>query len=282
MLTKDQAERIEREAYLPEHLPDYVCAISGAEPFCFENYLVYVREGVLIFIGYPLGAPFDLNPLEGKLSEAVRQCKPGLVSLIAPALPASLGKDQLPSDQYYRLDLKTVILSPKTRNMLRRAGRELTVQTSRRFGPEHGRLVEDFLRRRPVDEATRSIFAGIDRYLDASRSARIFEARNGAGELVAFDVAEFRPRDYAFYMFNVTAADRYVPGASDLLLARVIEQAVAEGKKFVNLGLGINPGVAAFKTKWGGVPFLPHTFHQYHPAGKGLLEMLLRWLKNKA
>jgi hypothetical protein len=278
MINAAQEAHIERHAYLPEHVPAYVTAISRTEAFLFGDFLAYAGKGLLIFIGYPLGAPFDLNPLEGGLAEAVRQCKPGLVSLIAPALPASLGKNHLPSDRYFRLDLKAVVLSLKTRNMLRRAGRELTVETSRRFGPEHGRLIEDFLRRRPVDEATRSIFAGIDRYLDASRSARIFEARNGAGELVAFDIAEFRSRDYAFYMFNVTAADRYVPGASDLLLARVMDQAIAEGKKFINLGLGINPGVAAFKTKWGGVPFLPHIFHQYHPAGKGLLEMLLRRL----
>ncbi len=278
MLTKDQTERIEREAYLPEHLPDYVCAISGAEPFCFGDYLAYVGKGVLIFIGYPLGVSFDLNPLERKLAEAVKQCKPELVSLIAPAIPPSLGNGHLPSDQYYRLNLASVVFSQKTRNMLSRAGRELTVHAGRRFNPEHSRLVKDFIGRRSLDEATRTIFSGIDRYLDASPTARIFEARNGAGEIVAFDVAEFMPRDYAFYMFNFNAADRYVPGASDLLLARVIEQAVGDGKEYINLGLGINPGVAAFKKKWGGVPFLPHAFHRYHPAGKGLLEMLLRGL----
>lgn len=278
MLTKDQVERIEREAYLPEHLPDYVCTIAGADPFCFGDYLAYAGKGVLIFIGYPLGAPFDLHLLEVKLAEAIKGLKPRLVSLIAPAIPPSLGKDLLLSDQYYRLDLNAVVLSQKTRNMLKRAGRELTVQTGDRFGPEHDHLVQDFIRRRSVDEATRTIFAGIDRYLEVSRSARIYEARNAAGELVAFDVAEFASRDYAFYMFNFTAADPFVPGSSDLLIARMIEQAVAEGKKWINLGLGINPGVAAFKKKWGGVPFFPHAFHLYHPAGKGLLEMLLRRL----
>jgi hypothetical protein len=277
MLTQDQLRRIEQGAYLPEHLIGYVCAISGAEPLWFEDYLAYAREDVLIFIGYPLGVPFDSTSLEGNLSAAIRQCRPGIVSLIAPALPASMGQP-LPSDWYFRLDLTAVVRSPKTRNMIRRAGRELAVSIGRQWGADHGRLVETFLARRPVDEATRSIFAGIDGYLAASPTARIFEARNGAGELVAFDIAEFGSRDYAFYMFNIPSADRYVPGASDLLLARVIEQATAEGKTFINLGLGINPGVAAFKTKWGGVPFVPHAFHQYHPAPKGVLETLLRWL----
>jgi len=278
MLTSDQTERIEREAYLPEHLPDYVCAVSGAEPYCFEDYLAYAGRGVLIFIGYPLGTPFDLDALERSLAGAVRKCKPRLVSLIAPSIPASLVRNLPPSDRYYRLDLKAVVRSQKTRNMLKRAGRELSIKITREFGPEHSRLVEDFAEKRSLDTATRTIFGKIKAYVEASRSVRIFEARNSAGELVAFDVADFASLDYAFYMFNITAAAPYVPGASDLLLARVIEQAVAEGKKWMNLGLGINPGVAAFKTKWGGVPFLPHAFHQYRPAGKGLLEMLLRWM----
>jgi hypothetical protein len=277
MLTAKQTERIEREAYLPEHLPGYVCAISGAEPLWFEDYLAYARQDVLIFIGYPLGVPFGSQALEATLAAAIRQCRPGLVSLIAPTLPASLDK-ALPPDWYYRLDLAAVVASQKTRNMIRRSGRELSVSIGRQWGPDHGRLVEAFLQRRPVDEAGRSIFAGIERYLAASPTARIFEARNGAGQLVAFDIAEFGSCNYAFYMFNIPNADRYVPGASDLLLARVIEQAAGEGKRYINLGLGISPGVAAFKTKWGGVPFVPHAFHQYHPAPKGLLEMLLRWL----
>ena len=278
MLTKDLAERIEREAYLPEHLPDYVCAVSGAEPFCFEDYLAYAGRGVLIFIGYPLGTPFDPNALDRILAGAVRKCKPRLVSLIAPSIPASLVKDLPPSDQFYRLDLKAVVHSQKTRNMIHRAGRELNLNITREFGPEHSRLVEDFAEMRSLDTATRTIFGKIKAYVEASRSARIFEARNSAGELVAFDVADFASRNYAFYMFNIPAVGRYVPGTSDLLLARVIDEAVAGGKKFVNLGLGINPGVAAFKAKWGGVPFLPHAFHQYRPVGKGLLDMLLRGL----
>jgi hypothetical protein len=274
MLTREQKERTEREAYLPEHLPDYVCAISGAEPFCFGDYLAYAGEEVLIFIGYPLNALSPSGDLEGKLAEAVRACKRGLVSLIAPAIPPSLGSALPPSDHYHRLDLTAVVLSQKTRNMLRRARRELTVHTDQRFGPEHGRIVEGFLAGRTLGNGTRSILAGIDRYLAASPGARILEARNGAGVLVAFDVAEFTPRDYVFYMFNFTDAGLRIPGASDLLLSSIIEQAVTEGKRYINLGLGVNAGVAAFKRKWGGTPFLPYAFHRYHPGGRGLLEML--------
>ena len=79
-------------------------------------------------------------------------------------------------------------------------------------------------------------------------------------------------------MFNFRSESRYIPGASDLLLSSVIQQAIGEGKKYINLGLGINAGVTFFKEKWGGVAFLPHAFCLYHPYKKGLLEMLLRGL----
>jgi hypothetical protein len=162
--------------------------------------------------------------------------------------------------------------------MLRRAGRELSVGKNPHFALEHKKIVEEFLKSHPADEATRFIFQRIDAYLSFSKTASIFEARTGGGDLVAFDIAEFMPRDYAMYMFNFRSQTRYVPGASDLLLSAVMQQAIAKGKKYVNLGLGISPGVAFFKEKWGGTAFLPHCFCLYHPPRKGFLEMLLQRL----
>ena len=279
MITAAQEDHIERHAYLPEHVPEYVTAISGTEAFLFGDFLAYAGKGLLIFVGYPLGAPSDEKRMERDLEDAVKRLKPERVSLMAPSIPASLeNSGHPPSDRYYRLDLSSASVSPKTRNMLKRAGMELSVEKSRLFDEEHRKLVEEFLKTRSVDEATRYIFRRIDQYLSASKTAWIFEARTVGGELVAFDIAEFKPRDYALYMFNFSSDVRYVPGASDLLLSGVMRQAIASGKKYINLGLGINPGVTFFKEKWGGVAFLPHAFCLSHPSRKGLLEMILQWL----
>jgi hypothetical protein len=70
----------------------------------------------------------------------------------------------------------------------------------------------------------------------------------------------------------------YLPGASDLILFKVIGRAKAENKKYINLGLGINPGVTFFKRKWGGVPFLPYSFCLYKPQGADILGTLLQKL----
>jgi hypothetical protein len=279
MITTAQQDYIEDHAYVPEHIPHYVIAISQTEPFLFGDFLAYAEKRHLILVGYPLEEPFEEKRMGRMLEDVVKRLKPESVSLTAPAIPSSLENCvRPPSDHYYRLDLSSVSISQKLRNMLKRAGRDLLVGKTKIFDEEHRKMVEEFLRTHLVDEATRSIFQRIDKYLSSSKTAWVFDARTRRGELVAFDIAEFRPKDYALYMFNFSSDALYVPGASDLLLYEVIQQAGTERKKYVNLGLGINPGITFFKKKWGGVAFLPHTSCLYHPSRKELLETLLQKL----
>ena len=279
MITAAQEEHIELHAYVPEQIPQYVTVISQTEPHLVGEFLLYTKKGHCIFVGYHLTGTFEEKRLEETLGEVISRFKPESVSLIAPSIPRSIQQEPPPpADDYYRLDLATVSISQKLRNMLRRAGRELSVRESQGFKREHRQMVEAFLMNRPLDEAARFIFQRIDAYLLSSKTAALFEARTAGGDLVAFDIAEFKPRDYALYMFNFRSQAHYTPGASDLLLSAVIERATAGGKKYINLGLGINRGVAFFKEKWGGAAFLPHTFCLYRPRRKGLLEALLRRL----
>jgi hypothetical protein len=279
MITTAQEDYIEDHAYVPEHIPHYVTAISQTEPFLLGDFIAYVKKDHLFFVGYPFKEPFAEKRMRSVLDDAIKRFKPQSVSLIAPSIPSSINdRPHPPSDQYYRLDLPSTLVSQKLRNMLKRAGRELSVGKNRFFDEEHRKMVEEFLKVHPVDEATRSIFQRIDKYLSSSKTVWIFDARNKRNELFAFDVAEFKPRSYCFYMFNFSSDTRYVPGVSDLLLSEVIQQAKKEGKKYINLGLGINPGVTFFKEKWGGVAFLPYAFCLFRPSKKESLETLLQKL----
>jgi hypothetical protein len=279
MITGAQQDYIEDHAYVPEHIPHYVIAISQTEPFLFGDYLAYARKDRLIFVGYSLRELFDEKRMRNALEEAIKRFKPESVSLIAPSIPSSINDCiHPPSDHYYRLDLSALSISQKLRNMLSRAGRELSVKKSRDFGKEHQKLIETFLKTHPVDEATRFIFERIGDYLSSSTTVWVFDARNNKGELVAFDVAEFNPRNYTIYMFNFSSDTLYVPGASDFLLSEVIQQAKTEKKKYINLGLGINSGVTFFKKKWGGVVFISYALCLYHPSRKENLEALLQKL----
>jgi hypothetical protein len=279
MITTAQQDFIEEYAYVPEHVIPYVTAISQTEPLLLNDFLAYTKNDHLIFVGYPLKEPFDESKMVRTFEDAMRHFRPREVALTAPAIPSSLhiGVYPLP-DHYYRLDLSTLSISQKLRNMLKRASRELVLERGHIFNNEHRKMVEDFIQTHPVDESTRLIFQRIQDYLSSSPRAWVFNARNEGGELVAFDVAEFGSKHYALYMFNFNSTALYVPGASDLLLSEVIRQAKTEGKRYLNLGLGINPGIVFFKKKWGGVIFLPYAFSMVKPARREVMETLLQKL----
>jgi len=261
MITADQLAYIEEYAYIPEHMTHYVTAISQAEPFLFGSYLAYSKKDLLIFIGYPLDKAFEEKKMEEALNEARRRFNPREVLLTAPEIPSSIaGSTRSPSDYYYRLDLSILSISQKLRNMLKRAGRDLVVERGRKLDKEHDLMVKEFFNTHRVDEATQFIIKRIPKYLSSAPSVWVFSAREKGGALAAFDVAEFGARHYAIYMFNFTSRSHYVPGASDFLLYEVIKCAKEENKKFINLGLGINTGVAFFKKKWGGIPLYPYNF----------------------
>ncbi len=279
MITVSQRRHIEDYAYVPEHLSHYVTAISQTEPFLIDDFLVYVKKDHLIFVGYPLTGPLGEKQMVRVFENAIRRFNPKTVALTGPAIPSSLKNCvHPPPDHYYRLDLSSISISQKLRNMLKRAGKELCVERNQEFDEEHRKMVEEFLKTHPVDEATGFIFQRIGHYLSSSETAWTFDARTEKGELVSFDIAEFKPKDYILYMFNFSSEAHYVPGASDLLLFEVIEQGKTEKKKYINLGLGINPGVTFFKEKWGGVPFLPYVSCFYHPSRKEDLDSLLQKL----
>ena len=143
MLNDQERERLYRHAYLPEHLPDYVATVSGAEPFLHHNYLYFLGKKHLIFIGYPLEPNSD--PPARIYDFICQRLQPTTVSLIAPAtwLPSDQCEQQA-SDSYYRLDLPLAPIDAAVAYMLRRAHSELQV-TRGIFGKQHKRIIEAFL-----------------------------------------------------------------------------------------------------------------------------------------
>ena len=279
MISNTDAQYIFEQAYVPEHLVDYVTAISGAEPFLFEQYLCYTRDEALIFIGYPLGASFNQKQMEASLEAAAKTLKPRIVALVAPTIGLSRVKPiQKSSDSYFRLDLGGFIAPPGVQSMLRRASRELSVEAGKEWSQEHGALITEFLSSHEVSDETEHIFARIPEYMASATTALLLSARNQKGELIALDVADFGSKDYAFYMFNFASREHYIPGASDLLLHELVTIAQQKGKRFINLGLAINAGITFFKQKWGGVSFLNHEFVLYETSRTGIIESLLNRL----
>ena len=276
MIDVRDAAHLGENAYVPEHMVGYVNAVSGAEAFLVDGFLVYQAGERLVFVGYPPGETFDERKARKAWDKALRRFRPGEAVFIGPELPAWLKPGgPVVEDRYYLLDLERLRVSQKVRNMLTRARREVTVAGAREVTQEHVGLIESFLRAHDVEEGTRHIFSRIGAYVTGVPTARLFEARDRRGGLVAFDVAEFGAAGYAFYMFNFRSLELRVPGVSDLLLAHLIEQAGSEAKRWVNMGLGISPGVVRFKTKWGARPFLQYVACSQQQKGNRLVSALL-------
>ena len=255
MLSSNEHNRIYQQAYVPEHLPDYVAAISGSEPYLFQDHLCYFHSNHLIFVGYPLAE----NPAEISrvYQAACDRLNPRTIMLVADDL-SSLpeGSQTQPADRYYRLDLPLKSLSPDVAYMVRRAERELKIEVGQ-FGREHKRIIKDFIARQNLSDEQIHIFKHIQNYMKRSKSAHLLEARQ-ADRLVAFSIVDLGSAHYAFYQFNFRSAKIAVPGASDLLFNEMVKLAQSEGKQAINLGLGIHTGIRRFKEKWGGQPFLAH------------------------
>ena len=276
MISQEESNLIYDHAYVPEHLVEYVIAVTDGEPYLFQNYLCYKNGETLIFVGYPLGATFNEKKMEASLDAASKTMKPRTISLIAPTIATRSARIvQQHSDSYYRLDLNALIVTPKVRNMLRRASQKVSVEQSNEWKDEHKAIVDEFLVTHQVSEESRHIFIRIPEYVSASKSVHILNALDNEERLIAFDVVDYGAKDYAFYMFNFTSGKHHVPGASDLLLSEMVASAREKGKRFVNLGLAINKGITFFKQKWGGVPFLNYEFALSETPRASIIEALL-------
>jgi len=255
MLSDQERQWVHHHAFLPEHLPDYVAAVSGAEPFLHRKYLYFYGKKHLIFNGYPL-VP-EAEPPAQIYNSICERLQPLTAAVIAPRIWLPEAQcDHREDDRYFRLDLPLAALDGAVAYMLRRARRDLRVVQGQ-FGKEHKKIIKAFLARHRFNRRQKYIFKHIVRYLKACDSAMLFEARKEK-DLAAFSIVDMGAMDFAFYLFSFRSGKLNAPGASDLLFQAMVDQAQIQGKRAINLGLGVNDGIRRFKEKWGGVPFLDY------------------------
>lgn len=271
MIGPDRHDRAAALASVPEQIAAYAAAVSGAAPRMVGACIGYLAAGRLLLVAYPLHDPLDRQAMAAAVAEALRL--PGLdeIAVIGPERPPQ-APPQIPAreDRYFALSLPPPRPKAKLRSLLKRAARELEVETGRRCGAEHSALIAAAQARGDLDPATRRIFQEIPRYLAASAGSRVVSARRrDGGALAAFAVGEFAALETAFYMFAFRDPALAPPGASDLVLAELIAEAERRGHSRINLGLGVSPGVEFFKRKWGARPFLPYVEVAWRRADAG-------------
>jgi hypothetical protein len=262
-------------AVAPEQVLPYVCAVAGSTPRVIGPCLGYVKGGGLVLVGYPLHDPLDAAAMAGAVDEALKT--PGIqrITVIGPARPPQApARCTAAQDCYYALPVPPAP-GQKLRNLLRRAGREVTVERGRSCGEDHLALVQRYIDERTLAAGTRHIFRQLPGYLAASAGSLLISARRADGRLAAFAVGEFAARHTAFFMFCFRQSELAPPGAADLLLSGLLDEARERGQARMNLGLGVNAGIRFFKRKWGAEPFLPYVEASWALRAPGLLERLL-------
>ena len=245
-------------AVVPEQVPAYVCAVAGSTPRMIGSCVGYESAGHLVLVGYPMHDPRDQSAMAAAVDDALKLPGSARITVIGPARPAQAPAASPDRKDYY-LSLPVPAPSPcqKLRNLLRRSGRDLTVEYGRQCTPEHMALVQRYLEERELAAGTRHIFQQLPRYIEASAGSLIVSARRADQRLAAFAVGEFASRHTAMYMFCFRSPDLAPPGSADLLLAELLKEALRRGQTRMNLGLAVNAGIGFFKRKWGAELFLP-------------------------
>jgi len=286
MLSQSELAIVLEKAYIPEHLPSYFQYFSKMEPFIVgDKFLYYKNENVLSFIGYPLGASElylnnqDMSSIHKEmlvvLEQVVEQHKPEEVKIIAPIeLPLKgykIEKATAEVDSYSILDIQNLKIPSKNKNMINRSSRELEVVFSRDFSIQNHKLLLEFLKEKRFPDTSGDFYKNMPDYVIYSETAVAINAykigQRTKEELLGYNIVDFSQGDFCFYLFNITGDEEdHVPGTSDLLLYEMVQMAKEKGKRYINMGLGINGGIKKFKEKWGAKDLISYNFMSYKKA----------------
>jgi MoaA/NifB/PqqE/SkfB family radical SAM enzyme len=260
---------------VPEQLVGYVTAVAASRPILCGGCIAYDSNSHRVLVAYEPGA-FPESGTDGApaarakipqraVAEALAGRDRAPITVLGPAKPdAAPAGAVVREDSYAFLRLPAALRNANLLNMLRRGERECVVSREA-WGAEHADLVNALCAARALDAGTTFIVSGIGRYLAANSDAVLFAARSREdARLLAVTVGDFTALTTAFYMFAFRQP-HCPPGVSDILLHALALEAEKRGHQYLNLGLNINRGIAAFKRKWGATTLLPYVETAWRP-----------------
>lgn len=264
-------------AKVPEHSPGLMRTMSQGSAFCVGEYFFIHDDDWLMAIGYPLRGSYSHEDFEDAFENACEEARKhcGRQTLrcfaIGPELPERLRDNIVDSDRYYVLSVNAPIPA-RLRSPVSKAREVLRVEESTVFTPAHRRLWAEFMGRADRGESfslaphVRELYARTPEALSEAAEGgylRLLNAWDAEGHLAACLMLDYAPKNFVSYILGAHSRTHYVPHASDLLFASMIERAKAAGKRFIHLGLGVNEGILRFKKKWGAVQSLPYVMAEW-------------------
>lgn len=262
-------QHITAQALVPEQLLHYVGAVASSSPRMFGPCVGHVYEKSVVLIAYP---PTATEPesaacqadIDAALAAVQDSADVEHVTVLAPLRPTAAPPptDSPANDIFWALPLPTPPPAQKLRNMLHRASRDMYITQDNQWTAAHSALADMYCRTRPLEAGTRHIFQHLGAYVQQTPTqgdVRIFSAYSPHNDaLLACALGDYSAMGTAFYMFAFRQPHA-PPGTSDALLQALCAEGAARGHSLLNLGLGINPGIAFFKQKWQARPWLSYT-----------------------
>jgi hypothetical protein len=282
MISPEQEEYILNKAYVPEQIVSLMSLISGGEPFLVDDYICFVRDNWLIFVGYPLSDEFEVEKVDRSLNSAIGRFQPEYARAIAPEMPRSILQQcqERESDEYYRFEVGKVEVRRSLMRSVEKTSKELSVARGKDISEEHRKMISDFLGRARLSHRVRALYLSMGEYVSSSKTSIVLNARDKEQNLSAFYIVDLAAKEFTTYVVGCYSRENYVPHASDLLFHEMLSLSEEYGKNYIHLGLGVNEGIRRFKKKWGGTPFLRYEYCEYRMIYSGILG-LIQSLKSK-
>ena len=243
-------------AWVPEHSPAFMSAMSGGSFFVRDGYCFLAAQDWLMALGYPLQHAYSPEAFEAALRTALHQTGARDCWCIAPELPSRLAPHEMDADDFFILPLAAATPA-RLRRPLERARTCLRVDMTTRFSPQHRRLWSEFTARTPLKPNARELFARTEQVM-GTPDLMLLNAWAAEDHLAACLLLDFAPKHFVSYIIGAHSRSPYTPYASDLLIATLRDEARKRGKNYIHLGLGVNAGIRRFKQKWGAVPALSY------------------------
>jgi hypothetical protein len=256
MLTEEEEKYITESAYIPEHLIGLMTSVSGGDAMMIEGFLCFQTPRRFILIGYPLAGHFTVNRLDRAVSLIKKRFKPSHLSLIAPRMSESLSAAcrEKERDRYYILKTDRIQIKGGIKRNINKARDRVILDRTEQMTLSHQTLSREFIQKKKPPLRVENLLTAMPDYVARNHTALVLNAWKGEHQLAAFYIIDLAATDFSAYIIGCHSKRHYVPGASDLLMAELIEISRARGKAYIHLGLGVNAGIRRFKEKWGGLP----------------------------
>lgn len=270
------------QARIPEHSVQFMAAMSGGRPLSQDSYLFLHADDWLLAVGYPMH-PDNNDDCPESFDQALRKVRNYTKAhncwAISPKLPKRLRPHRVNRDVYYTLHASHAVPNRLSR-LADQASSLLSVEIGRTFTAGHRRLWAEFTSRTALPPNVHELYVRTEQVLPQCPDLYLLNAWDKHGNLAACLLLDTAPRAFLSYLLGAHSRQHYTPYASDLLFREMIRLAREHGKKYLHLGLGVNPGIRRFKTKWGAIPGIAYEMAEWKESAdlKDDLDELMRTL----